>query len=287
MTSKIILGTVQFGLDYGVNNKSGKPPKEEVFGILKLARENGITTLDTADHYGNSAALIGEYSATSSDRFLINTKFKADKDTTISVQLVRSLEQLKVDFINVYFYHSYQDLFQYPRIKTELSRLKHESKIKNIGVSIYSNEELEKVATIEEVDVIQIPFNLLDNISQRGRSIKKAKDNGKRIQARSLFLQGLFFKELASYPAYLVPLKKYVEKLLDIRDRSGLSMENICLSYALNQPDIDEVIIGVDNAQQLTTNLSYSKSLLAEHLVREIDSIAVKETELLYPTNWK
>jgi len=61
VASKIVLGTVQFGLDYGINNIHGQVSEDESFSILKFAWEHGIDTLDTAHSYGNSEKVIGNY----------------------------------------------------------------------------------------------------------------------------------------------------------------------------------------------------------------------------------
>lgn len=287
MINKIILGTVQFGLEYGINNTLGKPSKAEVFEILSLAKDSGITTLDTADHYGNSPELIGEFKRISSRQFFINTKFKIDGNSSISTQLHSSLERLENDTVEVYFYHSFAEFIRYPEVKIELSKLKQASKLQKIGVSVYTNHEIDVAINCPEVDVIQLPFNLLDNESLRGSYLRKAKEAGKIIQARSLFLQGLFFRNPDEFPRYLDPLKKYVVELQSIAKECNLAMEHICLAYALSQPAIDQVIIGVDNAVHLKKNLAYATSKMDDEIVKTIDAIAVSEAELLHPINWK
>ena len=59
--NKLILGTVQFGLDYGINNKSGIPSSNIIKQILDYAMSNGIEILDTAEAYGISQQRIGQY----------------------------------------------------------------------------------------------------------------------------------------------------------------------------------------------------------------------------------
>ena len=86
MTDKLILGTVQFGLDYGINNRLGKPSKQKVFEILDYASQNEIKILDTADTYGSATELLGNYNNSNSSRFLINTKFKKS-DLSLKKQL--------------------------------------------------------------------------------------------------------------------------------------------------------------------------------------------------------
>lgn len=282
---KLILGTVQFGLDYGINNSAGKPSKEQVFKIFEEAAKAGVTILDTADAYGNASELIGEFFAASKTRFEINTKFKAEEGKSIAAQLEHSLKQLKAERVNIYFYHRFDEMVKFPETLTELQVLKNQSLINKIGVSVYGNDEFEIAVNTPEVDAIQLPFNLLDNYSQRGELLKQAKQKGKEIQVRSVFLQGLFFKNLNDYPAYLGPLKPYMQTVNELEN--GIGMEALALSYALAQPEIDNVLIGVDTLEQLQQNLSYSNAVLATNIVSRINAIHVAETELLYPKNWK
>jgi uncharacterized protein len=285
--NKLILGTVQFGLDYGINNPAGKPTKEQVFQIFEQAAKAGVSVLDTADVYGNASELIGEFFASSSTRFDINTKFKAEEGKSITEQLHNSLQLLNTDKVNVYFYHRFDEMVNFPETLVELGKLKSQNLINKIGVSVYGNDELEIAVNTPAIDAIQLPFNLLDNYSQRGELLKQAKQKGKEIQVRSVFLQGLFFKELNSYPEYLSPLKPYVQTIQQIGTDSNTGMEALALAYALSQPEIDNVLIGVDTLEQLNTNLSYANTTLSAESISQINAIKVAETELLYPKNWK
>ena len=108
-----------------------------------------------------------------------------------------------------------------------MSELKKNGTIRKIGVSIYDNQQLKRVMDIPDVDVIQLPFNLLDNANKRGALLIEARRRGKIIQARSVFLQGLFFKNIDQFPAKLRPLRAYVEKLQEVAKENGISMEKM------------------------------------------------------------
>lgn len=285
MSNRIILGTVQFGLDYGINNNSGRPSTDQVFKILELASESGIEILDTADAYGNASELLGEFNKLNPGTFRINTKFKNGSET-IAEQLEKSLEHLSVSSIYTYYFHCFNDFRYNPYLLTELKLLKEKGSIEKIGVSVYENDEFEMAVNTKEVDVIQFPFNLLDNRFQRGRLIKMAKKKRKELQIRSVFLQGLFFKPLLYLPKNLLPLKPYLNMVSDLAIEYNLSIENLALQYAFSHPEIDHVIIGVDNTLQLQKNLNALQENISKELIEIINKIAVKETELLYPKNW-
>ncbi len=284
--SRYILGTVQFGLEYGVNNTSGKPSKEKVFQILHSAHDSGITVLDSANAYGDAENIIGEFIKSTRKKFSINTKFHESSKVDINEQLRQTLEQLGVEKIEVYFYHRFEELKDII-VKDVLIRLRNEGSIKKIGVSVYTNEEF--AASIEDnaVNVIQLPFNLLDNFSKRGKFIKKAKENGKELQVRSVFLQGLFFMDTGSLPQKLIPLQPYLNKIKSLAADHRLSMHDAALAYVLSKKEIDQIIIGVDSLEHLEKNLAAEQKITNHSFATEIDKIMVEEESLLYPYNWK
>ncbi|MBG0859630.1 MAG: aldo/keto reductase [Bacteroidales bacterium] len=283
--SKIILGTVQFGLNYGINNTSGVPATEDVFEIINYAYNHGIKVLDTADAYGNACEVIGKYNAVYPGRLLINTKFKLN-DLPVRVQLGRSLIKLHTDHINVYFFHSFKDFVNIDMEQKDLEAFKTTGTINKVGLSVYDNEELRTAIESDKIEVIQFPFNLLDNRSQRADLMKYAKEKGKELQCRSVFLQGLFFKSPDNLPPLLTPLRPYLKMIDDLSKEADISIETLAFSYAMNQPEIDYVVIGVDNLIQLETNLQIAHYSIDPVIIDIINRIHVQEVELLYPKNW-
>lgn len=284
--SRIILGTVQFGLHYGINNQKGRPSEQEVFEMLDLAAKEGIRILDTADAYGNAIDIIGKYHAQSANRFLINTKFHVKDQDPVATQLLRAINRLEVESVHTYFFHDFRDMNKYPEVLHELNELKAQGLIHSIGVSVYDNNEFSQAVETPEIDVVQIPFNLLDNAAQRGKLLKQAKLKNKIIQSRSVFLQGLFFREYSSYPEKLQPLKNYISSVSELIAAAGADMNSIALNYVMAQPEIDYVILGIDTRQQLKDNLESLQRGMPAQLKDSIDKIDVKEVELLYPKNW-
>lgn len=285
MTKKLILGTVQFGLDYGINNAMGRPSKEDAFRIIDYAIDRDICTLDTADAYGSALEILGEYSRLYRKNFTVNTKFRIDQ-TDIAQQLENAFSKLNTNAVNVYFYHNFEDFLYSPAYLDELTDLKKSGKIKQIGVSIYDNHEFKTACETEGIDVIQFPFNLLDNFNLRGEFINLAKLNGKILQARSVFLQGLLFKPIAEVPTNLTPLRPYLETINQIADSFQVSLEQLALQYALQQSAIDNVVIGVDNLEQLDRNVRLLSSRISGSAIELINRIIVEEEALLYPKNW-
>lgn len=283
MKQKLILGTVQFGLDYGINNTEGKPSDATVTEILDATYANGIQMLDTAEAYGNSQERIGEYHRNSSNQFKVITKYSSmvkNLPLDISERIKNNLNILNIPNLYCYMFHSFAEYQKYyTNFQYELRQLKREGKIEKIGVSIYTNEEMEKVLENEDISLIQLPFNLLDNKNQRGKLIEKAKRKGVEVHTRSVFLQGLFFQSKGDI------LKPYLEKLNLISQ--GFSMNELALSYSVNQTFIDKVLVGVDNTEQLYQNIKGVNTKIPQIIIDEIDEIEVKEKEMLNPSNWK
>ncbi len=214
-SKKIVLGTVQLGIDYGINNKAGKPSKQLAYTILETAWEKGISILDTADAYGDAQTLIGEYHKLNNTVFEVNSKFKGNA-INISSQLERTLNELRIDSLNCYFYHDFNDFVNKPNLIQELIALKEKGKFKQIGLSVYENSELELAISNPHIDFIQLPFNLFDNINERGILLQEAKKQQKIIQVRSIYLQGLFFKEPQALPIKLAPLSLYLDQFMKL-----------------------------------------------------------------------
>ncbi|SMG23519.1 Predicted oxidoreductase [Marivirga sericea] len=285
---KLILGTVQFGIPYGVNNLVGQPSKQEIFTILKKAYEHGIRTLDTAAAYGNSEKLIGDFLQSNPEMgFKIITKIKTDDSVDFEKSLTASLTNLKIDSVNTILFHSFTD-FKKNINKHRNSINKHKGNLfEKIGVSIYDNNEIIELLDNDLIDVIQAPFNLLDNKTQRGHLFKELQSKGKIVHTRSSFLQGLFFMNKEVIPKGLSPLIPFLDEIKKLCNQYDISVQELSLNYVLNKKYIDGVLFGVDNVSQLNQNMANINPQLPEDLINAIDEINVIDNFLLNPSKWK
>lgn len=281
ISSKIILGSAQLGMPYGIANNKLKS-KEEVFNILSVAKKKGIKYIDTANVYGEAENLIGEYNIKYGQHFKINTKFKGT-EVFLEKQVFESLEKLNIESINTYFFHSFDDFFHQPKNQKLMENLKKNKIIDSIGLSIYTNDQFEK-ALNTDVDVIQIPFNVFDNWLYRGTYINKAVRKKKKIQIRSIFLQGLFF--LKNLPENLIELKNPLFRLNYLSKKWNISIIQLLIGYITDFTEIDFILMGVDSANQLKDNMKYLGKSLPQELIEEIHQIKISKKELLLPLNW-
>ena len=286
----MILGTVQFGVKYGINNIFGKPSSDLVTKILHYAFENRISILDTAEAYGNSQKLIGNFIKSNPNKpFDIITKLNGTtiiKKNKLIDHINQTCKVLNVESIYGYTIHNYQSIKKFQFLYLDILNAKKTGIIKNAGISVYENNEIEDVIkNYNDFDFIQIPFNLLDNESKRKTIMEKAKQNKIEIHARSIFLQGLFFKPYKEFPQKLKPLIPYIKTLNNIKDDLNIDMQTMAIKYAFKKKYIDKVLIGIDNINQLKNNIDVI-NLKTDISTNEIDKINVLEKKTLSPTNW-
>jgi aryl-alcohol dehydrogenase-like predicted oxidoreductase len=288
MNNKLILGTVQFGLDYGINNSNGKMSEIDVFRILDFAHDNGIVYLDTAAAYGNAEDRIGRYLASKENRsFKIITKFDLKQNPTPIESLESSLYRLNCDKVNTVMFHSFEDFNKSkPNDIKALLKLKGK-KFDRLGISVYTNAEIKKICDSNFFDVVQLPYNLLDNNNLRGEHLALLQEKNIEVHTRSVFLQGLFFMNPSEIKGKLSPLSKYIEQINQIASKNSLDLAALALGYSLSNNKIDGVLIGVDSLIQFEHNINLLSEKIKDNVFNEIDVIQVNELELLNPATWK
>jgi uncharacterized protein len=290
--NKLILGTVQLGLEYGINNIAGKPAMDKAVSILSLAYEKGIRCLDTAEAYGNAQEVIGYYHKSNCcGKYKVITKLRYDKtfenEAEFQKHFLKNLEVLNVSFIDAYMFHNFETYQCFP-FWHELQQLMEQNLVKKIGISVYTNEQALEVALDERIKVVQLPFNLLDNYSLRGNVLALLKKQQKEVHIRSVFLQGLFYKDRDNLGS-LSPLKENLKQLDILSKKSRLSIGSLALAYCLRQPYIDKVLIGVETEAQLIDNvvMAAEADKIDQEVLKSIDYIQVAAPRLLNPNNWQ
>lgn len=273
--NKIGLGSVQFGLPYGISNQTGQTPIEEVSKILDLASTNGIQVIDTASGYGTSESVIGMLN---DNRFSIVSKFGPSSSAEdIRQQLENSLSALKTKSLYGYLAHRPLDLLDNPSVWKELQKLKTENKISKIGFSLNSLDEYYQLKSAGMMpDLVQVPFNYFD---KRFKEVLiELKTNDCEVHTRSAFLQGLFFTDIEKLSPFFDELKPNLQYLHKTYDNK---LEGALLNYVLQQDFIDVVIMGVENEAQLKANLE------SIAVAPKLEPLTVSFSEkLVMPMHW-
>ncbi|MFA7358340.1 MAG: aldo/keto reductase [Bacteroidales bacterium] len=273
LVKKLGLGTVQFGLDYGISNSLGPTPGQEVKRLLEYAAGKGIDLLDTAAAYGNSQEVLGRQELSS---FRLVSKFLYDGHTDILSLLQSSLRALSVSSLYAYLAHRPLQMLEYPHYWEQLQDLKRSGDIGKLGFSFDTPEEADKVLQAGlQPDLVQLPYNYLDH---RFESLmQELHQQGCEIHARSPFLQGLFFVDPGELPAYFDGIRELLAGL----QQYGDALRGALLKYAAEQPYIDKVIFGVNSLDQFRQNLdSLSTAPDLPLLDRTVDP------DLITPSKW-
>ncbi|WP_292468801.1 aldo/keto reductase [Methanolobus sp.] len=287
LISKITLGTAQFGMDYGINNQRGKIPKNEIFQIMDTCVSIGIKSFDTARNYGDSESLLGTYIKTSSHDIDIFSKLPECNPNEVDKIVHQSLKNLNIDTIYGYYIHSFKSFIDNPQIWGELEKLKAIGKIQKIGFSLYYPEELDKLIHNNVLfDVVQIPFNVLDQRFERYFSILKKK--GIEISVRSVFLQGLLFKRPSDLSPSFLKIQSKLSDIQNLAKENDIPLEALFFNFATNNQYIDHVVVGVDNLQNLKDivgSLKYSQQ--TRSLQKCLESFREDDENIILPFNWK
>ena len=255
-SQKLVLGTAQFGLAYGLANETGKVSSDTVQQLLKVASAFNITMLDTAIAYGDSEQVLGLHNLA---KFEITSKLPAVPSNCLNVeewiveQTVSSLKRLSTDKLNGLLLHRPDQLLESngEKIYKSMLRLKEQGTVDKIGVSIYGPDELSELIKRFDFDVIQAPMNILDRRMENTGMLKQLKKTGVAIHIRSAFLQGLLLMPSEKIPVYFTPWASLIKQYHHWLNQQGISPLQACLSYLNQYSDIDKIIVGVDSIWQL------------------------------------
>ena len=275
LTSKIGLGSVQFGIPYGVSNVEGQTTKEEVSKILSLANKKEIKLIDTAAAYGNAEEVLGGFDLSS---FEVVSKFMpSTEQETLENQFESSLQKLNLSSLYGYLAHRPLDIIENPNQWETLQKLKKEGKIIKIGFSLNTPSEIENLILKGFVpSLVQVPYNYLDN---RFKDVLiDLKRNGCEIHTRSSYLQGLFFMNTLKLNSFFDEAKPIIKSL---QDECNESLSGVLLKYVLDLPFIDKVILGIENSNQFQSNLNNIE--IASSLEERFFNIS---ESILMPSNW-
>ncbi len=254
------LGAVQFGLNYGVSNRVGKPAQADVARMLATAAAGNISVIDTAPEYGDSEAVIGS-SLPARHTFRLVTKTRrvaaasiGDAEVeNIHRDLDASLARLGQSKIFGVLIHHVADLLKPSgeRFVGALESLRASGRVSAIGVSAYDGNQIDAVLRRFRPDIVQLPLSALDQRLVRSGHVAKLASIGVAVHVRSVFLQGALLMRPEELPAHLLGVRPYVEAFRKAGEFAGLSPLAAALSFARNVGGVDTVLVGVTTTQEL------------------------------------
>lgn len=260
--SKLTLGTVQLGMPYGYAVKTLPPSAAQRTLMLDTACRSGITCFDTAQAYGDSETVLGQWLDSplgKTQQPLLVSKFSgiADAEPGASVRNAarRSLASLRRERIDAYLAHQPRDIHN-PSVIRTLRALCAEGAIRSFGVSVYEPEQLEKALQIDGLSVVQIPASPLDKRFQENGLLQKCVDRGVTVFARSVFLQGVLLMPVDQLPATLKPAAPAIAALRALASEIDCPLASLILAAVLSMPGVRSTVVGMANQTQLMRNIT-------------------------------
>ena len=296
---ELCLGTVQFGMDYGIRGKR-RPSLSDALDMIDYAIRHGIHTIVTANAYGEAEDVVGAYLERNQEvrqRIQLISKFRpnllddvpADRYYQImKTNLEESLRRLHTDYLDGYLLHSARYVYD-DEIIESLICLKKEGFVKNIGVSVYEVEEANKGITRGDLDFLQLPFSVLDQRMLHQGVFALAEKNQFPLHTRSAFVQGLVMMKPEEVPPFLREKAKPILQTVETVCReTGLTRTQLAIGFVKQQKAITRLVFGVRNIEQLNQDITiFSKDLPSD--VAEVLQLrfANVETEIVMPSLWK
>jgi aryl-alcohol dehydrogenase-like predicted oxidoreductase len=289
---KLALGTVQFGLDYGISNSQGQSSRAEVSEILQLAQQEGIDLLDTAPGYGDAEAIVGEAISTLPNMNVM-TKVSALTEnpseiigSSVEEAFNKSCERLGRNSLYCLMVHRCQDLLgpNGPALADAMVSLKNQGRVERIGISTHDVDQAKLVARRFPIDLVQMPLNVLDQRLLSSTVFEDFQRANIELHVRSVFLQGVLLMSPAELPDFLNPLTETLVAFHAMLKLTGLSMLAGALAFARQQEALSRIIVGVASKRQLEGLLTaYSE---AENCEVDFSEFARQEEILINPGKW-
>ena len=287
LTKKLILGTAQFGQNYGITNAIGKVPEADIKSIFRNARLNQIHTLDTASTYGDSELVLGKIGVSDFD---VITKLPSlgnaasDCYEIYKKSIEGSLRDLKMSRIDTVLLHRPEGLISSygDTIYNALHKLKDDGLVDRIGISIYSPELLDNIYPKYFFDVIQAPLNIFDRRIISSGWLGRLSEMGVSVIARSVFLQGILLSQVNDLPPYFSKWRPLFMKWIEFYQESGLSALEASLQFIVQVPEIDKIIVGVESEHQLNEIVKATNN----PVIIQSNDLETSDLGLISPVHW-
>jgi len=284
---KLALGTVQFGLPYGIANQQGKVPYHEVEDILQKAKSSGFDMLDTAISYGDSETCLGKIGI---EEWMVVSKLPAVPDRCGDIfewakdSVNKSLEKLNTKSLHGLLLHRPQQLLEHngELLFDALLKMKNRGLVQKIGISIYDPLELDNLCDRFDFDIVQAPFNIFDRRMIDSGWMNRLNEKKIEMHIRSVFLQGLLLMEPGSRPRKFDRWSTQWVHYDAWLEHNNLTSLQACLRYVLSFEKISKVVVGVDSKTQLQEILEAAKGSIPPLP----DTFVIKDQQLLNPACW-
>jgi aryl-alcohol dehydrogenase-like predicted oxidoreductase len=296
---QLCLGTVQFGLDYGIINQK-KPSLAYCVNCLDYATQNGVFAIDTAAAYGNAEEIVGFFlqrKTIDRDKLFISSKMQPNVlddchpeklYSIIREHLINQLRILHTDYLDAYILHSARYAHR-ADILEALVKVKKEGLAHKTGVSVYDPKEAFTCIESPFVDFMQLPYSLFDQRMRVSGVLKGAQNHEVQIHSRSAFIQGLILLKEDQVPSFLSDAKPIIKRIDKICVDTGLSRVALAMAFVKHESAISHLVFGIDTIEQLKEDIEIFNAITLsasqiEDIGKEFQDI---KTEIVMPSLWK
>ena len=293
-TNRLVLGTVQLGMRYGVNNKSGQPDLRTAEGIIKAAWEGGIREFDTAHAYGESECVLGKVikRLEIENEVKVITKLSPNQNHLAPLKLrqtlEKSLEYLHISKLYGVMLHREELLDQWDKgLGETLSDLVSDGLVDHIGVSVCSPQKSLEALEIDDIKMVQVPSNIIDRRFENAGVFQSAESKFKIIYVRSIFLQGLLFVDPNNIPPSMFFASQILKMFELLANKAEISKQQLALGYVREVYPKAKILFGAETISQVKANLEIWGHTLSPCIIKEAQELFqdVKE-RVLNPSLW-
>jgi len=287
MKSEIILGSANFNQIYGITKNFIN--KKEIKRSFNLALKNNIRIIDTSPLYSKSEKIIG---LLNNDKFKIISKIpkiprnikKKNIKKWVKLKVSNSLKNLKIKKFECLLLHNVDSLLSKNgnEIYKNIKNMKRIGLTNKIGISIYDFNILDKILKKFKFDLIQAPFNIFDQRLVTTGWLKKLKKRRIKVYVRSIFLQGILLSKLNQLPEKLKKLNKNLIIWENWLKKNKFKPLQVCISFVLNQRQLDGIVVGYNNKNQLNQILKQKKMKSSF----SIPNLNIRNRKLIDPRKW-
>ena len=288
LSHKIVIGSAQFGLDYGIANINGKVSFDEVKKIITYAQLYQVSTIDTAISYGDSEVSMGKIGV---NEWKIVSKLPKipetceSVDSWISDNIQKSLSRLNVTKIEAILLHNPMQLLGKNGVEIWSSLRHHQSLgiVNKVGFSIYDPIELDKLYFQFKPDVVQFPYNVLDRRIETSKWLRRLRNDKVETHARSVFLQGLLLMNKNNRPKKFSQWEDIWLLWDNFLSKKNITAMHACIGFVLLNKNIDKIVVGVDSKNQLQEILDFDNNIIClDDFVR----LTSNDVDLINPSRW-
>ena len=295
---ELCLGTVQFGMKYGLNQKQ-QPPLDYCIKCLDYATQNGVLAIDTAAAYGNAEQIVGYFlskKTISRDKLFISTKMLPNSldgiqpeqyVSVIKTHLEQSLQRLHTDYVDAFLFHSSRYAFQ-PQMIEALRTVQTKGFARKIGISIYDPDEALACASNPSINIIQAPYSVFDHRLNNSNALCALEQANIEVHVRSTFLQGLILMKEDAIPIHLADAKPTIHKVEALCKKAGISRVALAIAYVKKERGISRLVFGIHSMEQLQENITLFRKGVSEDILAEAEVLfADLPISIVIPSLWK